>query len=382
MVRAFLTAYPWDLIDEGVGTVLDRLHGEVGVTGLSLWAATPPLTQLRVHDVEPRVFRTRGGLFFQPSDQHYAAARCKPVVSGWLKGRNPLAKIAEACTERALELRVILSAAATGRIAGRHPEMACKNVFGAESQTSVCLANPDVQTYLCGLAADLSTGYDLAGISIADFTLAWHEAFERDLLLAIPLGDAERSLLGICFCESCNQKATAAGVDVASAKRSVQVILERSLRAGTAVDKNLSVLLADNEPLAAYSRWRTGELSALLQRIKDACRCELLLIRSIELSKREGFEGLDLGIPDAVVTRIEEADQLSSALLPGVRRSELRLPASFAIGQHGAELVSLLARAAELGFHGVEIDNYGLLPDAALTPIKQAIRFARRTASD
>ncbi|MGB2985153.1 MAG: hypothetical protein WBE26_04665, partial [Phycisphaerae bacterium] len=121
-LQVFLTAYPWDLLDEDLGTVLDRLHGEIGVTGVSVWVSSPALTQLRVRDVEPRVFRTRGGLFFHPDEQRYVATRCKPVVSSRHKTRNPLARIADACAERALELRVIVSAAATGRLAQRYPE--------------------------------------------------------------------------------------------------------------------------------------------------------------------------------------------------------------------------------------------------------------------
>ena len=142
MLKAFLTAYPWDLIDEGVDAVLDRLHGEVGISGVSVWVASPPVVQLRVRDVGPRVVRSRGGLFFHPDEQPYAATRCKPIVSGWVKGRHPLTRIAEACAERAMDLRVIVSAAMTGRLAQRHAEMACKNVFGCVPGQSGCPGIP------------------------------------------------------------------------------------------------------------------------------------------------------------------------------------------------------------------------------------------------
>jgi len=205
MIRAHLTAYPWDLIDEREEAVLDRLRGEIGVTGLSLWVASPPVRQLRVRDVEPRIFSTRGGLFFRPSDEPYTGTRCKPLASGWHKGSDPLARIADACADRSLDLRAVVSATATGRVAQRHPEMACKNVFGAVSDTGLCLANPDVQSYLCGLVTDLSGRYQLTGVSIADFALAWPEAWNQDLRCGVPLDDMARSLLGICFCESCHQ---------------------------------------------------------------------------------------------------------------------------------------------------------------------------------
>ena len=262
-LRVFLTAYPWDLLDGDLGATLDRLHGEVGVTGVSVWVGLPPITHLRMRDVEPRVFRTRGGLFFHPDEQHYVATRCKPIVSSWHKTRNPLATIAESCLERALELRVILSAAATGRIAQRHPEMACKSAFGGESHLSVCLANPDVQTYLCGVVTDLSSNYEIKELTIADFALAWAEASAPELRVAAPPGETERSLLSTCFCESCHQRAAGAGVDVAAARRTVRTLLQSTFESGTTEDQRLDTVLPDNTPLAEYGNWRAEELASL-----------------------------------------------------------------------------------------------------------------------
>ena len=381
MLRAFLTAYPWDLIDEGVATVLDQLHGEIGVTGLSVWIGVPPIVQLRVREVRPRVYRTRGGVFFHPDEQHYTGSRCKPVVSTWIRGRQPLKHIAEACAERAMELRVIVSAAITGRLSQRYPEMASKNLFGIESHAGVCLANPDFQAYLSGLVSDLSGRDNIAGVTLSDFEIAWPEAFQDDLRGAKPLGQTERSLFATCFCESCHQHATAAGVDVGMARRSVQVILQKILDAGLATDWTLDAVLSDDAPLAEYYHWRTEELSSLLSRLVNSCKCEVLLDRPFAEADRQHTDP-DLSLPAAVITRLDHPDRLGSALSSAARRNELRLPESLAIAAHGPELVGTLSRAVELGVTGVEIDNYGLLPDAALTPIKQAIRFARRTTSE
>lgn len=382
MLRAFLTAYPWDLIDEGVAAVLDRLHGEIGVTGLSVWVGAPPIVQLRVRDVRPRVFRTRGGVFFHPNEQHYTGTRCKPIISTWVRGREPLKHIAEACAEHAMELRVIVSAAMTGRLAQRYSEMACKNVFGVESHTAVCLANPDVRAYLSGLVCDLSGRDNIAGITLTDVEIAWPEALQNDLHGIELLGQTEKPLLATCFCESCHQRATAAQVDVDMARRSVQVILQKSLDAGLVTDRTLDAVLSDNVPLAEYYRWRTEELSSVVGCLADSCKCELLLDRPFAGADSRQHTDPDPSLPAAVITRLDHPDGLDSALSSVARRNELRLPEGLVIGAHGPKLVSTVSRAVELGITGVEIDNYGLLPDTALTPIKQAIRFARRTTSE
>lgn len=382
MLRVFLTTYPWDLVDEDVGGFLDRLRGEVGVTGVSVWATTSQLVQLRARDVRPRIFRTRGGLFFHPDETRYAGTRCKPIVSTWVKGKCPLKRISQACTDRGMELRVILSAANTGRSAQRHVEMACKNAFGDASHMGLCLANPDVQAYLCGLVSDLSSNYEPAGVTIADFVIACGEVFEPGLRTARPLGETELSLLSTCFCESCHQRAAAAGVDVAMARRSVQASLNKSFDSGEAVEGAVDAILADNTPLGDYCRWRTDELNSLLRRLVDACQGELLLDTRPNGCQRRQHADLDLNVPTAVITQIEQPDQLSLALCPGARRSELRLPEVFATGGHGPQLVSTLSKAAELGFAAAEIGNCSLLPDSALAPLKQAIRFARRSTNE
>jgi hypothetical protein len=344
--------------------------------------ATPPVTQLRARPVDPRVFRTRGGLFFHPDDETYAGTRCKPIMSGWLKGKDPLKRVADACADRGVDLRVIVSAAMTGRLAQRHAEMTCKNVFGDDSHASLCLAHPDVQVHLCGLVHDLSSNYRIAGVVIADFLIAWREALLPELRTPFPLGEVETLLLSTCFCESCHQRASEAGVDVGTARQSVETILQRSLEAKAAGELQMATLLADETPLAGYYRWRTRELSSLLERLTKQCACELLLSRHVDGSEQRQHGDLDSSIPAAVITQIERPDQLAASLYPAAKRSELCLSETFVTGAHGPELVSTLAKAVELGFSGVAFDNYGLLPDTALTPIKQAIRFARRSTPD
>ncbi len=378
--QAYISAYPWDVVDEGVETVLDRLHGEMGVTGLSLWVGVPRVTQLRVREVQPRMFRTLGGLFFQPGQELYETTRCKPVVSTWLKGRNPLSRIAQGCSDREFKLRAMVSAASTGLLARRHPQTACKNVLGAESLSCVCLSNPDVQSYVCSLVSELSQGYTLSGLVLVGFRVGCSDPWSEGVQPSGAVGHTEASLLSLCFCESCQQGASAADIDIASAKRCALTVLQKSLDDGLATKMEFNTVLAEAPPLTAYTRWQGDGLSSLLRRIKDSCSCELLVGR-IRHTAGPSYQpdSLDWSIPDAVVTRATGPEELPSAPCPGGRMNELILPESLVARGDGKELVSTVARAVELGFGGVTIDNYGLLSPGALTTIKRAVRFARRT---
>jgi hypothetical protein len=387
----FVSAYPWNLMERGLDGLLDRLRGEVGVTGLSVWAATPPLKQFRVRDVLPRLFRTDGGVFFQPSDRHGSGAACRPLVSTWTRGGNPLATIAEQCVRSDVRLRAILPAATTGQLALRYPEFACRNAFDDESGSAICLANPDVQEYLVGLATDIATNYPVQGLVLADFSVSWREAFSREILVTAPLGDAERSVLSTCFCGACVRASESAGVDVHEARDRVRAIIDQTLSPGVHAERNpprmnagdrgiLDGLLADQPALAEHRRIQTEQLNALLRRLVETCRVEVLLSRATNDPASAGPTGLDHRIPAGVLTRAESVERLSGATAANARRNEVWVAASWAIGAGAAEFVGAVSQAAQLGFAGIDIDNYGILPDAAFTTIKQAIRFARRSA--
>ena len=139
MFQSSMVAYPWDLMDEGLDAALDSLQGDIGVTGVSVWASTPPEFQLRVRPLVPRCFRTDGGLCFQPDVPLYGDSRCRPATADWIKSRNPLAKIGAGCESRALAMRAIVSLTRIGGLAERHASVARKNVFGAPSRRFVCL---------------------------------------------------------------------------------------------------------------------------------------------------------------------------------------------------------------------------------------------------
>ena len=378
MFELFVVAYPWDLPAEDVGGILDQLRGEVGVSGLSLWVAVPPSAQLRANSRLPRVFRTRGGVFFQPADRHYTQTRCQPIESSWVTMGNPLATIAKACAGRGLTLRAIVSVAAVGRMAERYPEFACRSAFGDDSRARLCLANAEVQTYLRGMALDLSTSAGVTALTLADFDIRWSDA--DDFHGGAPLGSVERSLLAVCFCESCVQRCQSAGIDVEAARRAVEQTVNLAFEQGPGEGTPVADYFAEHENLAEHRRRQIEELNALLRTLKEACRCDLLLERTAFDSTTNGAGGLDLSIPSAVITRVADPARLPTVTPSRARRNELQFAATSAVGPAASRLVGILPDAVKAGFAAVEIDHYGLLSESALTTLKQAIRFARRSA--
>ena len=376
MFGAFVTCYPWDLLDEELGAKLDHLQGEVGVTGLTLWAACPPVAQIRARTTPPQTTRTRGGLLFHPDEQHYSATRIKPIASGWVKSKHPIEKLRTACDERGLQLRVKVSAALTGRLAHKYSEAACKNLFGAPSHVSLCLFNPDVESYLAALLADLRSNHGVGDVSIFDFFALWGEAFDPELRMGAQIDATLRSLLAMCFCESCQQRAAAREIDVDQAQQNANDFVQSRLEGTTPASASLADLLTENAALESFHRWRIDSLSSLLGRMADDG--ELILDRGTPTA------ATDLTIPDSmtVVTEIDNEKPLKESRCVNAQRNELRIPVETFAGSHGTELVNTVAQAVEAGFTGVEFDNYALASKPTFESIRQAIRYARRTASE
>ncbi|MFH0980255.1 MAG: hypothetical protein V2A79_01785, partial [Planctomycetota bacterium] len=274
MFQTHMVGHLWDLVDEGLEGVLDLLHGTLGVTGLCTPVTAGPMRSLRyAADVEPRIFRSRGGVFFQPDRALYENTRCKPILSEWLKTRNPLQKLAQSCRERGLALRAVIECTSIGRIAAHDPHFARKDVFGDLSPSQICLVNADVAEFIRASALDVCKNYALDTLELTGLDAMTPAAED-------PAGEpglGGRQLLALCFCESCKQAAAAAGVDVEAAARSTTVRLDTVFRTGQPITPPLTTIAADDPPLSAFLAWYHARITELLSTIRSLCGCRILV---------------------------------------------------------------------------------------------------------
>lgn len=409
MFQVNMICHLWDLLDEGVGEVLDRLQGELGVSGVCVPVVCPPLAQLRCRPgAGPRIFRTRGGAFFTPQEAYYQATRCKPAASSWLKNRNPLQLVAEQCRKRKLDCRAVVHSSSAGLLARHHPQTAAKTVFGDAWPERVCLVNPDVQALLVGLCRDLAENYQLSAIEMRGFHTGRIRPDSLGFDPPFDLGPGGYALLQMCFCESCRQLAdrgseVSPGVGPESAARSAEVRLRRIFEAGPAaggLDLTWEQLLADDAPLRkhAASQWRA--LAGLLESIRRECDCPVILHTYDDLLQGAAgthplADGGAIGAAAAVLAHVRgtsqsETDEVARTVVglagPG-QGAEVEIrpyvgqPAD-AEPTDAPALVRNLSRLVELGIRSVNLDNCGQIPESAWPGVKQAIRFARRTTAD
>jgi len=376
-MRFSMTAYPWDFDGEEASSRLDRLQGDVGLNGVSLWAAAAPSLQFRMEDGEWSMHRSDGGLFFQPSSYHYEGTRCRPLSSGFRSSKAAFMDICQACVERVMLPRAIVSACGTGGGPRRYPEFACRNVFGLESRNTVCLANPDVAGWLAGEVSDLTWNHPLAGVMLTDYEIGWREAWHERLPAPWALSQGQRKLLSTCFCNACRKGASADGVDVEDAKSQLCAAIgfQVSNHLSTRVDEAQSGDVSS--ALFAYRQWQSQRLNALLGRIRDASRAEIWLVRKPSVDTDDNVRASDVSPIAGLVTDVPVTGAWSNALDRRIRNHELWIGPDWA-ARDESDLVQMLAEASSVGIHGVEFDHLGLYSESGLSSLRRAARFARR----
>ncbi len=380
-MRCFVSAYPWDVLDEDVEHALDRVCGELGATGLMLHVACPALTRLRPRAVAPRVVRSSGGVFVNVCEEHYAATRCKPVVSKRTGSSALLDTVEKGCAARAIELRAAIHVATIGRMATRYPHAACKNVLDDTSQIGLCLHNPDVRALLGELVAEVSSHPHVAGVELHDVACAWFEAFDSGLVVPVQLTDVDRTLLSLCFCESCQQQAADADVDVASVRRFVLQALNDRLGGGTPAAHDVPGLIERSAPFSRFMIWRAEKRTALLTSLAKRVNGTLLVRQPSQqaIACAEVVSARDT--PWRVAIELDPSSATPTVLHGNNPMVEYAIRFEEQGTQYGAALVRLVSALASRGVEVVTFDDYGVWSEQAMRFVTQAVRFGRREAT-
>lgn len=374
----YLVASPWDFSfgertggDQALGDSLDQLRGEVGLTGLALRGGTAASREFRIRQVRPRMYFNDGGLHFEPV-QYRGVCRPIPATGSY----KSFPAIAQACGRYDLSLRMLLATATMGGLAQYYPEFAARNAFDDASRVSVCLLNPAVQECVAGLVQNIPPQFGVKQVVLTDFRIGWFEAADYRVDWPSPLGEVERAALSVCFCPACATAARDAGVEVDAVRSAVQIFLQRSMTHGTSFGGSVAGFLAEQPALSSYLSMQSQCLSDLLRQMAEYGRAELLVeCDDVHVAMDTAF---DFSMCAGSIRRIQESDLPIASKSP--IRAEISAPAHLLLGSRAESFVAAMAQLSERGYSGVQIDNYASLPDSAFMTLKQAIRFARRSA--
>lgn len=378
-----LWAYPWDLLDEGVESVADRL-AEIGIDEVNLATNYHSVQPFLPHNPERKTFFAHASSYFQPDETHYS--RLSPVPNEVMGEEDWLATIADAIADTHLSLNSWTIGCHNSRLGMANPGLTLESPYGDSLAFGLCPSQPAVQKYLRGLLSDLSGRAPFERIELETFDyfygtgFGWHHDKYH-----VELGTLGEFLFGLCFCDECRHRAADSGIDVEQARQSARDGIDAVVDGDLPPDTSVAGWLRTHPELADYIDARMETLTELYADLRAAAS------NDVELGRYVGFfdiedawmHGADL---DALAThldsytviayestrrdavqRVRTADQLT----PDIPLHAGVLPGYPAIDDPNT-VANVVDGVAEAGAERVSFYNYGLLPEANLDWISAA----------
>jgi hypothetical protein len=368
-------AYPWDLVDDGVGAFGARIEA-AGAGAVSLAAAYHAGKFLRPHGRSGKVyFPEDGTVYFRHDPKHYQ--RVQPLPNSMLAENDPFAILADGLPELDRYGWVVcFHNTPLGRL---HPDLVARNCFGDPYWYSLNPAHPEAREYVVALCRDLASNYDLAGLRLeTPGWLPFDHGYHHEFAL-VRLDGWTKLLLGLDFSEATVTAAAVDGIDVLHVRARVAAAIEAFLGGeiaftdAQAADWIASDLLADPD-LAAFLRWRCKVVADVVREIRDVvpAKTEVRVIPSVQRPSAKGWiEGSDLRLLAGACDGLEvcayersaadvlaDIHQVRRQAGPDARISAILRP-SFPDLASGADTVAAARILARHGVDGLAYYNDG-----------------------
>ncbi|GIX07293.1 MAG: hypothetical protein KatS3mg115_1696 [Candidatus Poribacteria bacterium] len=388
MTYATMWTYPWDLLDDGVETVLRYLKDEVGLDAVSVATSYHSVEHLRPHTRGGRrYFIADGAVYFRPDPELWQGAPLQPIVSPLAQRQDPLALIGEAAEKIGIKLVSWTVCLHNSNLGRRYPHAVQRNAFGDPYPPYLCPSNPDVQDYVERLTKNLASRYPLFAVELESLSFGSFPHFHGHEKVGFELSSVGRAFLSFCFCEHCRREAEEEGVEVAALQQWVQDVLLQIFERGGPLEgaPHISELL--REDLQRFDAIRRETVAALHRRVKRAVG-ERAYVIGMEMGSplTTGFDGSAIApIVDAYevlayTTQAEVVEQRVQAALRFCEPDDLIVGLS-ALSEHAPSpkvLAANVRRALSLGVRGFSFYNYGIMPRRHLQWVAEAVRQIRK----
>jgi hypothetical protein len=274
-VYAGMFVYPWDLVDEGIETVAERLR-VAGVNTIVVAGSYHAGKFLRPHAPRSRVlFPDDGTVYFRPSAARYRDTPLRPIMNRLVEEHDLFAVLSSRRHETGLDVAAWMVALHNTRLGTAHPEYAVRNAYGDPYYYNLCPSHPEVRAYLVSLLADFTSTYDVQYVDVETAGyLPYPHGFHHEFGL-VPPDPWSGLLLALCFCPACARDAAGRGLDGGRIAASVRLALDDFHgHAGLphpsdtqGISWFLTDLLRDAD-LAAYLRMRIERVTALVRELR------------------------------------------------------------------------------------------------------------------
>lgn len=382
---AFL--YPWDVLGDPEAPARIAALGVQQVTLASAYHSTRALTPR--HPRHRVVTAEHAAVLYPPDEAHWAGRELRPYPAGdWAPG-DAYGEAAAALAGAGLDVHSWVVLAHNSRLGAERPDTSVVNAYGDRYPWAPCIAQPAVFSHLTRLAAEAAVRPGTHGAELE--SCGWYgfaHLHAHDKTGGIPLGDAARYLMSLCFCPACQEGYAGLGADPDALAAAVRSALEPVWSTGSDAGGRIAVekLLGD---LAALTfAWRDG----VARRFQESA------VAAVRRASRPGFQvllhadpvpyrtGANAGVDPAHI--VDVADGVVLPCTGGAaeemlgpfaehRTDSTVLAANFTVvggmGGSPGTLADDAAEAASLGATELRLYHAGLASDADLEAVTEAL---------
>ena len=297
--------YAWDLLDEGCDPVAATLGDTAAVNSTYLvalmhWEKRPLTDYYFPHNPKRKTyFPEDSRAYWRPHLEHYRDTRIKPITTGRqeLQGKDWLEILVTATRKAGWKTGAEISHTVldSERARGPYNFAVQRDIYGSGLGQLVCVNNPDVHQYMIGLFTDLAKNYDLDFIQtcLIPFLAGRMRAsagrggltFEgRTAEGRAPAGPmlVLQTVLGGCFCPSCEAAARNAGLDLKAVRHALLPLADMLDHPEPPQDHGLALLRGSNTTalslllrhpeLFEWLKFRCASMTRMFQDVQGAVR--------------------------------------------------------------------------------------------------------------
>ena len=374
--------FAWDLRNEGVDRVLG-FASDLGLKAVSIATSYHAGMFILPHSPKGKVYFPEDGVvYFHPESYLYKDTPIKPKVAEISKSTDWVEEAGKRAERFGLKLVSWTVCLHNTRLGMAYPGHVMRNAFGDPYYHAICPGNEDVRAYLKALVKDLSSNYPFYAIELESPGFMGMEHGHHHERYGTILDDLEKTLMSLCFCESCMKGGAEAGVDTARVRSAVKEhladVLKKSPYRPAKRPRDMAGMTARHPELFRFIAFRRRVELTLLREIKremvKSSRARLFI-----LSDPEDIEPARIG--DAIETiatyhkKPTEVYAITSRARAALGRCLFH--AGVRVGFGGVsgpgDLADIVRSVEEAGGDGVLFYNYSEAPMECLRWIKPAL---------
>jgi hypothetical protein len=214
-------AYPWDYAGDPAAAGRAAELGLDSVAVAASYHATRAGTPLHP---EHRIFEAESAACYVPVRRDaWRGHRLVPVIPAWDPAGNSFDSACRQLSSEGLPAEAWIVLTHNLALGRAHPDLVVRNAFGDRYPYALCPAAQDVQEYCGTLVTEILRTSAVPAIVLESCgPMGFEHAGEHEKTEFAGWDETRRTLLSLCFCQACEGRYAAAGVDSAHLARVVR----------------------------------------------------------------------------------------------------------------------------------------------------------------